>query len=79
MSYKRKSPMPVIEGGTGLVTATAHDVLVGAGTSAITLVAPSATAGVPLVSGGASADPSYTTAVVAGGTWGGYFDWSSNR
>ena len=59
--------MPVIEGGTGLVTATAHDVLVGAGTSAITLVAPSATAGVPLVSGGASADPSYTTAVVAGG------------
>lgn len=54
-------------GGTGLTSLTAHDLLVGAGTSNITLVAPSATVGIPLVSGGSSADPSYTTAVVAGG------------
>ena len=54
-------------GGTGLVTVTAHYTLVGNGTTALTMVAPSATVGVPYVSGGASADPSFTTALVAGG------------
>ncbi len=49
---------------TGL---TNHNVLVGAGTATITNVGPSATAGIPLVSGGSSADPSFTTAVVPGG------------
>ena len=49
---------------TGL---TNHNVLVGAGSATVTKVAPSATAGIPLVSGGSSADPSFTTAVVAGG------------
>lgn len=49
---------------TGL---TNHNVLVGAGTSTITSVAPSATAGVPLISNGAAADPSFGTAVVGGG------------
>ena len=67
MAYKRISPQPVIEGGTGLSTIAAHDVLVGTGTSPITVVAPSATAGIPLVSNGAAVDPSFTTAVVAGG------------
>jgi hypothetical protein len=57
----------VAGGGTGLTSLTAHDVLVGNGTSAVTLVAPSATTGIPLVSNGAAADPSYSTAVVAGG------------
>lgn len=50
-----------------LVNLTNHNVLVGAGTTTITKVAPSATAGIPLVSNGAAADPSFTTAVVAGG------------
>ena len=59
--------LPVPNGGTGLATLTAHDLLVGAGTGNVTLVAPSATAGVPLVSAGSSADPAYGTAVVAGG------------
>lgn len=49
---------------TGL---TNHNVLVGAGTATITNVAPSATSGVPLISNGAAADPSFGTAVVAGG------------
>lgn len=49
---------------TGL---TNHNVLVGAGTATITKVAPSATSGVPLISNGSSADPSFGTAVVAGG------------
>jgi hypothetical protein len=48
-------------------TVTQYNALVGGTSNAITSVAPSATAGVPLVSGGASADPSFTTAVVAGG------------
>ncbi len=49
---------------TGL---TNHNVLVGAGTTTITKVAPSATSGVPLISQGAAADPVFGTAVVAGG------------
>lgn len=52
---------------TQLTGLTNHNVLVGAGTATITNVAPSATAGIPLVSNGAAADPSFTTAVVAGG------------
>lgn len=35
MAYKRISPQPVIEGGTGATTLTAHGVLLGEGTSAI--------------------------------------------
>lgn len=60
----------LIGNGTSAVTGNAitqHDVLVGGTSNAITSVAPSATSGVPLVSGGASADPSFGTAVVAGG------------
>jgi len=49
---------------TGL---TSHNVLVGAGTTTITKVAPSATSGVPFISQGAAADPAFGTAVVAGG------------
>lgn len=67
MSYKRISPQPVNEGGTGLSTITAHDLIIGNGTSAPNLLAPSATSGIPLVSQGSSADPAYSTAVVAGG------------
>lgn len=52
---------------TQLTGLTNHNVLVGAGTATITKVAPSATAGIPLVSNGAAADPSFTTAVVQGG------------
>lgn len=56
--------------GTSAFTASAitqHDVLVGGATNAITSVAPSATSGIPLVSQGASSDPHFGTAVVAGG------------
>lgn len=49
---------------TGL---TNHNVLIGAGTATITKLAPSATSGVPLISQGASSDPAFGTAVVAGG------------
>lgn len=49
---------------TGL---TNHAILVGAGTGTITKVSPSATSGVPLISQGSSANPTFGTAVVAGG------------
>lgn len=49
---------------TGL---TNHNVLIGAGTATITNVAPAATSGIPLISQGAAADPTFGTAVVAGG------------
>ena len=49
------------------VTVTQHDVLIGASSNGITSVAPSATSGVPLISQGASSDPAFGTAVVAGG------------
>lgn len=52
---------------TALTGLTNHNVLIGAGTSTITKVAPSATSGIPLISQGASADPTFGTAVVAGG------------
>lgn len=60
-------PVVVSSGGTGLTAVTAHYLPIGNGTSAITLLAPSATSGVPLISQGSSADPAYGTAVVAGG------------
>lgn len=58
---------PVANGGTGRATLTAHDILLGEGTSPVGLVAPSATSGVPVISQGGAADPIYGTAVVAGG------------
>lgn len=56
--------------GTGTfdsVTTTNHNLLVGASSNGITSVAPSATSGVPVISQGASSDPTFGTAVVAGG------------
>ena len=67
MAYKRFSPIPVVEGGTSLLTITAHNIIIGNGTGTPALVAPSSTAGVALVSAGASANPAYGTVVVAGG------------
>lgn len=61
------STVPVSGGGTGLTSITAHDLVVGAGTSPLTLLAPSATSGIPLISQGSSADPAYGTVVIAGG------------
>lgn len=55
---------------TGVFTESAltqYNVLLGGASNAITSIAPSATAGVPFISGGASANGSFGTAVVAGG------------
>lgn len=63
--------LAVPDGGTGQSTLTNHGVLVGATTSAITQLA-AGTAGQVLQSGGASADPAYSTATypVTAGTTG---------
>jgi hypothetical protein len=49
----------VSNGGTGQTTLTPHSVLIGEGTTAITQVSPS-TAGIALVSTGASSDPTFS-------------------
>lgn len=54
----------VAQGGTGRSTLTAHDVVVGAGTSNVALVGPG-TAGQVLTSNGASADPSFQSIFVS--------------
>jgi hypothetical protein len=61
-----------IVGNTGTAftgtAATQYIVLVGGSTSStLSNIAPSATSGVPLISAGSSANPSFGTAVVAGG------------
>jgi hypothetical protein len=57
----------VAGGGTGLTSLTAHNLIIGNGTSSATLLPPSSTSGAALVSQGASADPAYGTVVVASG------------
>jgi hypothetical protein len=59
MAYKRISPMPVAEGGTGQITLTNHGVLVGAGTSGITQLSVGATNTVLL--GSTGGNPSFGT------------------
>lgn len=54
-------------GGFTGVTVTQYNSLIGSTSNGITSVAPGSTTGVPLVSQGASANPSYTTMVVGGG------------
>ena len=46
---------------------TQYNTQVGGANGTLSNVAPSATSGIPLVSGGSSANPSFSTAVVAGG------------
>lgn len=53
-------------GGTA-VTTVQYNSLVGGTSNSIVSVAPTATAGIPLVSTGNASNPSFTTAVVAGG------------
>ena len=66
-AYTGTPPLLVVDGGTGQTSLTAFAVLVGAGTAGIVSVGPGATAGVPLISSGSSANPAFGTAVVAGG------------
>jgi hypothetical protein len=61
---------PLSLGGTASFNVTGttnHNVQIGNASGSLTSVAPSATSGVPLISQGASADPVFGTAVVAGG------------
>lgn len=54
------TPLAVSSGGTGASTLTNHGVLIGQGTSAVSATT-AGTAGQALVSGGAGADPTWTT------------------
>src|SRR6516164_2798449 len=61
------TPVGATSGGTGRNALSANTVLIGEGSSPVNFAAPTATTGIPLVSNGAAADPSFTTASVAGG------------
>ncbi len=62
MSYKRISPIPVIEGGTGAITLTNHGTLLGRGTGAIGATVVGSNGQVLL--GSTAADPSFVTPAV---------------
>lgn len=55
MGYKRISPQPVVEGGTGAGTFTAHSLLVGEGTSALVAIGSATNGQLPI--GSTGADP----------------------
>lgn len=60
----------LLSGNGTAITGTAitqYNVITGGASNAPNSVAPSATSGIPLVSNGSSSQPSFTTAVVAGG------------
>jgi hypothetical protein len=63
-------PVTADHGGTGQTSLAAHGVLVGAGTGAVSVTGPG-TAGQVLVSGGAGADPAFTTVLDLGSVGGG--------
>lgn len=54
-------PAPVLNGGTGLSTITAYNLLIGStNQTSVTVLAPSATTDTPLISQGSSANPAYS-------------------
>lgn len=59
-------PLLPSQGGLGLSSLTAHYLIVGNGTAAVTLLAPGTT-GLALLSAGAAADPAYGLLLGAGG------------
>lgn len=66
MAYKRISPAPIVEGGTGAQTLTTHGVLLGAGTSAINPLAAASTG--ETLMGATGADPAFTGSPSFSGT-----------
>lgn len=59
------TPLPVVEGGTGLTTLTAHVLYVGNGTSTPNAISPG-TSGQVLESGGPGVDPTFQDPIVSG-------------
>lgn len=59
------TPLSVAQGGSGLATIPQYNVLLGSGTGAVSAAAPSATAGLPLVSNGSAANPSFAAVSAA--------------
>jgi hypothetical protein len=59
--------LPVSGGGTGLLTIAQHGIIIGAGISTPSVLSPSFTSGIPIISQGPTADPIYGTVSVSGG------------
>jgi hypothetical protein len=67
--FSLTNPVTVALGGTGLATLTAHNVMLGEGTSNVAFAAPGTT-GYPLLSQGASSDPSFAQLSLTAGVTG---------
>jgi trimeric autotransporter adhesin len=74
MSYEGPHPLPIKSGGTDAASFTAYGPVVAGSTStsALASVSPSATSGVPFISQGASANPTFGVATVPGGGTGNF-------
>jgi len=66
-AWNSQNPAQVERGGTGQVSLTNHNVLVGNDIGAVSLIAPSHTAGAPLISLGINHNPAFGPATVPGG------------
>lgn len=81
MAYKRISPQPVVEGGTGAQTLTSHGVLLGNTTSAVTATTAGATGTVLIGTTSSapsfSATPTVTSISFGGSALGTFTDWTS--
>lgn len=66
MAYKRISPVPVVEGGTGVQTLTSHGVLLGNTTSAVTATAAGTNGQV--IIGATAGAPAFATITSTGST-----------
>jgi len=66
-AWNSEDPAQVQKGGSGQSSLTVHNLLIGNDINPVTLLPPDSTEGIPLVSQGIGVDPSYSTAVVAGG------------
>jgi trimeric autotransporter adhesin len=67
LQYGLTIPVAVSSGGTGLTSLTQYSLLVGSGAGTPSMIAQPATVGIPLVSAASGNNPTYSTAVVAGG------------
>lgn len=66
VSHVTTGTLGVANGGTGAATLTAHSVLLGEGTSAVAFAGPNATSGLPFLSQGAAADPTFAALSLSG-------------
>lgn len=66
-NYEQSAQWERITSSKDIITLPNHSVALGTGADTLNSTGPNASSGIPLVSQGLSADPAFTTAVIAGG------------